>query len=57
MSKEASRNKRGIAIDTLIKWLIAIGALVIAIVIYLALSNKGSAALAAIKHIFGFSGG
>jgi hypothetical protein len=57
MSREASSNKRGIAIETLIKWLIAIGALVIGILIYLALSNKGSAALAAIKHIFGFSGG
>jgi hypothetical protein len=57
MSKEAGKSKRGIAIDKLIEWLIAIGVLVIGIFIYLALSNKGSAALAAIKHIFGFSGG
>jgi len=48
------RDKRGIALETLAKWLIAVGILVLMVVGYLILSRKGGLAFESIKNAFRF---
>lgn len=51
------RGKKGIALETLAYWIIAIAILVLMIIGYLILTRKGGTGFEAIKNAFRFFGG
>jgi len=56
MKKEAGNriNKKGIALETLAYWLIAVAILVLMIIGYMILSGKGGVALSYVEKLFRF---
>jgi len=50
--KKRGKNKKGIAIQTLAYWLIAVGILVLMVVAYFVLARKGESGLSLIDKIF-----
>ena len=55
MAKEGS-NKKGIALETLAYWIIAIAILVLGVILYINYSKSGGGALDIIKRIFRMPG-